>query len=247
VTTTLRLPTIGRIGTAIAALVLALAAAPLAWAQGAANAVESINFSQIQGGKIIVKVGMRDALAATPQGFAVTNPPRIAIDLPNTVNALNRNQIEAGEGDLRSVSIVQTANRTRLVMNLTRNLTYTQALDGKQLIVTIDASQAQISGSTVATTPSAAPTCSPKRRPAERATTCATWTSAAGPAPKAAWSWTSPRRTSASTSASRAASWCSTSSTPTCRATWCAASTSAISARRCASSTRSSRAATRAW
>jgi len=154
----LRFPTIGRIGTAIAALILALAAAPLAWAQGAANAVESINFSQIQGGKIIVKVGMRDALAATPQGFAVTNPPRIAIDLPNTVNALNRNQIEAGEGDLRSVSIVQTANRTRLVMNLTRNLTYTQALDGKQLIVTIDASQAQISGSTVATTPSAAPT-----------------------------------------------------------------------------------------
>jgi len=154
----LRFPTIGRIGTAVAALVLALAAAPLAWAQGAANAVESINFSQVQGGKIIVKVGMRDALTATPQGFAVTNPPRIAIDLPNTVNALNRNQIEAGEGDLRSVSVVQTANRTRLVMNLTRNLTYTQALDGKQLIVTIDASQAQASGSTVATTPTAAPT-----------------------------------------------------------------------------------------
>ena len=79
-TTMLRFPTIGRTGTAIAALVLALAAAPLAWAQGAANAVESINFSQVQGGKIIVKVGMRDALTTTPQGFAVTNPPRIAID-----------------------------------------------------------------------------------------------------------------------------------------------------------------------
>jgi type IV pilus assembly protein PilQ len=153
VTTTLRIPTIGRIGTALAALVLALVA-PAAWAQGAANAVESINFSQVQGGKIVVKVGMREALAATPQGFAVTNPPRIAIDLPNTTNALNRNQIEAGEGDLRSVSIVQTANRTRLVMNLTRNLTYTQAVDGKTLLVTIDASQVPVSGATVATTPS---------------------------------------------------------------------------------------------
>jgi type IV pilus assembly protein PilQ len=153
VITTLRIPTIGRIGTALAALVLALVA-PAAWAQGAANAVESINFSQVQGGKIVVKVGMREALAATPQGFAVTNPPRIAIDLPNTVNALNRNQIEAGEGDLRSVSIVQTANRTRLVMNLTRNLTYTQAVDGKTLLVTIDASQVPVSGATVATTPS---------------------------------------------------------------------------------------------
>jgi type IV pilus assembly protein PilQ len=92
-----------------------------------------------------------------PQGFAVTNPPRIAIDLPDTVNGTGRTQIEAGEGDLRSVSIVQTASRTRLVMNLTRNLTYTQAMDGRQLVVTIDASQAPTSGSAVSTSPSAAP------------------------------------------------------------------------------------------
>ena len=79
-----------------------------------------------------------------PQGFTVSNPPRIAIDLPDTANGLNRNQIEAGEGDLKSVSIVQTGNRTRLVMNLTRTLTYTQAVDGNQLVVTIDASQAPL-------------------------------------------------------------------------------------------------------
>ncbi len=157
-TTTLRIPSPGRLGAAFAAFVLALAA-PLAWAQaGAKNAVESIDFSSVQGGKIIVKIGLKEPLAAAPQGFAVTNPPRIAIDLPDTVNALNRSQIEAGEGDLRSVSVVQTANRTRLVMNLTRNLTYTQALDGRQLIVTIDGSQAPITGAAAATTPTGAPT-----------------------------------------------------------------------------------------
>jgi type IV pilus assembly protein PilQ len=155
---TLRIPTTGRLGVALAAFALALAA-PLAWAQGSAkNAVESINFSSVQGGKILVKVGLKEPLAATPQGFAVTNPPRIAIDLPDTVNATGRTQIEAGEGDLRSVSIVQTANRTRLVMNLTRNLTYTQAMDGNQLVVSIDASQAPVSAAAVSTAPSAAPT-----------------------------------------------------------------------------------------
>jgi len=158
VTTKLRNLTPGVFGAALAALALVLAA-PLAWAQaGARNAVESINFSSIQGGKIIVKVGLKEPLAAVPQGFAVTNPPRIAIDLPDTVNALNRTQIEAGEGDLKSVSIVQTASRTRLVMNLTRNLTYTQAIDGRQLVVTIDGSQASSSGAAVSTAPSAAPT-----------------------------------------------------------------------------------------
>jgi type IV pilus assembly protein PilQ len=155
VTTTLRIPT--KFGATLAAIALVLAA-PLAWAQGAAkNAVESINFSSVQGGKILVKVALKEPLAATPQGFAVTNPPRIAIDLPDTVNGTGKTQIEAGEGDLRSVSIVQTASRTRLVMNLTRNLTYTQSVDGRQLVVTIDASQTAASGGAVATAPSSAP------------------------------------------------------------------------------------------
>ena len=155
---------IGRLGpgthaTVAGAYAWATTVAPVAWAQGSAkNAVESINFSQVQGGKIIVKVGMKEALTSPPQGFAVTNPPRIAVDLPDTVNATGRAQIEAGEGDLKSVSIVQTASRTRLVMNLTRNLTYTQAIDGNQLVVTIDGSQAQTSTAAVATSPSSAPT-----------------------------------------------------------------------------------------
>jgi type IV pilus assembly protein PilQ len=140
VTTKLRKRIYGLVGGALGAFALALAA-PAAWAQAPKNSVESIDFASVQGGKVVVKVGLKEPLAAPPQGFAVSNPPRIAIDLPDTANGLNRNQIEAGEGDLRSVSVVQTANRTRLVMNLTRNLTYTQAIDGRNLIVTIDGGQ----------------------------------------------------------------------------------------------------------
>ena len=45
-------------------------AAPLAWAQGAAkNAVESINFSSIQGGKILVKVGLEGAAGGRAAGL----------------------------------------------------------------------------------------------------------------------------------------------------------------------------------
>ena len=137
---------------ALAAIVFALAA-PLAWAQGAAkNAVESINFSSIQGGKILVKVALKEPLKALPQSFAVTNPARIAIDLPDTASALGKTQVEAGEGDLRSVSVVQTASRTRLVMNLARSLTYTAALDGNLLVVTIDGSQAPAAAAAPAAT-----------------------------------------------------------------------------------------------
>ena len=142
---------------ALAALALALAA-PLAWAQGAKNAVESINFSSIQGGKILVKIGLKEPLKALPQSFAVTNPARIAIDLPETTSALARNQVEAGEGDLKSVSVVQTANRTRLVMNLARSLTYTASLEGNLLVVTIDGSQSPSTSTSAGTSPAAAST-----------------------------------------------------------------------------------------
>jgi type IV pilus assembly protein PilQ len=156
VTATFLIRTSAKLGAALGALAFALAA-PLAWAQ-AKNTLESMSFSSIQGGKIVVKASFKDPLAAVPQGFAVSNPPRIAIDLPETLNGMGKNQIEAGEGDLRSVSIVQTANRTRLVMNLTRNLTYTQALDGKTLVVTIDGSQAVTTTGAAATAPSAGAT-----------------------------------------------------------------------------------------
>jgi type IV pilus assembly protein PilQ len=156
-TTTLRIPTPGRLWAALAAFALALAA-PVAWAQGAKNAVESIDFSSVQGGKIVVKIGMREPLNAVPQGFTVTNPPRIAIDLPDTVNAMNRTHVDAGEGDLRSITLVQTANRTRLVMNLNRNLTYTQSLDGKQLVVSLEGSGVGTSGAPTANAPSSAST-----------------------------------------------------------------------------------------
>jgi len=156
--TTLRNAICGKLGTALAALALVLAA-PLAWAQaGAKNSVDSINFSQVQGGKIIVKIGLKEPLAAVPQGFTVSNPPRIAIDLPDTANGLNRSQVEAAEGDLKSVSIVQTGNRTRLVLNLSRTLTYSSVIDGNQLVVTIDASQAPTGTAAVGTSPSSAST-----------------------------------------------------------------------------------------
>lgn len=146
-----RIRTSGALPAALTALALALAA-PLAWAQGAAkNVVESISFSSVQGGKILVKVGMKEPLAALPQSFAVTNPARIAIDIPDATSGLAKTQVEAGEGDLKSVSVVQTANRTRLVMNLARSLTYTAALDGKLLVVTIDGSQAPVSATPSAT------------------------------------------------------------------------------------------------
>ena len=126
----------------LVAFVLVALAPSAAHAQSARNALESINVTSLQGGKVLVKVSFKDALQAVPAGFTVTNPPRIAIDLPNTANATGKSAMEVSEGDIKSINIVEVANRTRLVLNLARSLNFTSQLDGKTLVVSIEGSAA---------------------------------------------------------------------------------------------------------
>ena len=103
------------------------------------NSLESINTSTQQGGKVVVRVNFKVPLTSVPAGFTVANPARIALDLPNTTNGLGKSTVDVGQGDVRSISVVEVANRTRMVLNLSRNLNYTAALDGNALVVTVDA------------------------------------------------------------------------------------------------------------
>ena len=115
-----------------------------AWAQGetAQNGIEAVNVSSAPGGKVTVKITMKQPLTNPPAGFAVENPPRIALDLPNTVNNLGKNSLDVGEGDLRSMNVVQAGNRTRVVLNLAKQVAYDTKVDGNILQVTLQGSQA---------------------------------------------------------------------------------------------------------
>ena len=123
-------------------LALSTAAVTAAWAQSAqpaANSIEAINVAGQRGGNIVVRITLKQPLANPPAGFTINNPPRIAFDFPGTHNALGKNIQEVGDGDLRNMNIVQAGDRTRLVMNLTRPLAYDTKIDGRNVIVTLQA------------------------------------------------------------------------------------------------------------
>jgi type IV pilus assembly protein PilQ len=117
-------------------LVLPLAASA-ADAPPTANAVQSVETTTLPGGKIVVRVNLKNALTAIPAGFTVGNPPRIALDLPDTGNAMGRNTVEANLGPLSSVNVVQAGTRTRLVLNLNKSVEYDASIDGKSLLVAL--------------------------------------------------------------------------------------------------------------
>jgi type IV pilus assembly protein PilQ len=123
---------------AAAALVTAaatLVAVP-AWAQ---NAIQSITSSQ-QAGTEVVRIELAQPLTAVPTGFAVQAPPRIAIDLPGVGNAMGRSNLDINQGNLRSVSVAQAGERTRLVLNLKQPSGYRAQLQGKALVLVLDSS-----------------------------------------------------------------------------------------------------------
>lgn len=120
--------------------VLTVLLAVIASAGHAQNSIESVNVSPQPGGKIVIRVGLKEALASAPAGFTVNNPPRLAFDFASTSNALGRNVQNVTDSEVRRINIVQAGDRTRLVMELARALNYETQLDGKTLLITLQGS-----------------------------------------------------------------------------------------------------------
>jgi len=126
----------------------------------AQNSIQSLSLSGAPGGKLVLKVGLKNVPATPPLNFTINTPPRIAFDFPNTANGLGKSVQEFGEGELRSANIVQAGNRTRLVINLNQMLSYDTKIDGNNLLITlhgkvIDAASTGAPSSFAEATPSA--------------------------------------------------------------------------------------------
>src|SRR3954463_1895386 len=111
------------------------------WASGAGmafaqNSIEAFEVTQ-QGGKVVVRITTKEPLKSVPPNFSVASPARIAFDFPNTANALGRSNQDIGQGDLRSMNVVQGADRTRLVLNLRRAVGHEATLEGNTLVITL--------------------------------------------------------------------------------------------------------------
>ena len=100
--------------------------------------IQSITSSQ-QSGTDVVRIELSEALPGVPAGFTIQAPPRIAIDLPGVANGLGKSSIDVNQGNLRSVRVAQSGERTRLVLNLKKSATYRAEVQGKVLLLVLDA------------------------------------------------------------------------------------------------------------
>jgi type IV pilus assembly protein PilQ len=120
---------------AFCAGIVALGAGPVS-AQ-TANSIDSLSVSKASSGRTVVKFTLKAPLANPPAGFAISNPPRIALDFPDTGNGLGRTAQEIGDPALRSLNVVQAGNRTRVVFNLNKPQSFETQMEGNTILVTL--------------------------------------------------------------------------------------------------------------
>jgi type IV pilus assembly protein PilQ len=109
----------------------------------AQNAIQAITANAQLAGTDVVRVDFAEALTAIPNGFAIQSPPRIVVDLVGVGSVLGRPTVELQQGNIRSVSVAQAGERTRLVLNLRSAARYKAELHGKSLWLIVEGGAAQ--------------------------------------------------------------------------------------------------------
>ncbi|HZJ94433.1 MAG TPA: type IV pilus secretin PilQ family protein [Thiopseudomonas sp.] len=101
----------------------------------AAN-LQGLDVSALPGDKVELKLVFDEVITA-PRGYTIEQPARIAVDLPGVKNQLGVKKRELGAGNARSVSIVETQDRTRLIINMTHLAPYSTRVEGKNLYIVV--------------------------------------------------------------------------------------------------------------
>lgn len=131
---------------------LALLLGCLAAFAAQANSLEGLRVSQGQGEAQVVRLDFQAPLGSDPMHFTTANPHRIVLNLADTTNALGRANETLDAGVLRGYHVVQSGERTRVVLDLASAAGYELRREGKTLLVIVRG-QAPVPAAVAAATP----------------------------------------------------------------------------------------------
>ncbi|NWO57187.1 type IV pilus secretin PilQ [Chromohalobacter salexigens] len=103
-------------------------------AQGQAATLTSLDIAQREDGGIDAMLGF-DGPAPEAHSYRGDAPAQVIVDLPDTASGLEQRTVEVGQGGLRDISVVDAAERTRLVFGLTSPQAYSVQRQGDRLRV----------------------------------------------------------------------------------------------------------------
>jgi type IV pilus assembly protein PilQ len=126
-------------------------------ARAATVTLDQVSFTTLPGNEVQVRLGLSGPPGKPPQSFTIDNPARIALDFADTgLNLADRHRA-IGVGPAQSVTAVEAGGRTRVVLNLVRQVPYDLRVEGSAVVVTLHSGGAMVPDvKSAATTPVAA-------------------------------------------------------------------------------------------
>lgn len=115
------------------------------------NVLQDVRYAAAPGGKVDITLQFASPVGEV-QAFTTDSPPRIAIDLPGTTNALTQRRLVIGSGATSAVSAAEAGGRTRVVVDLLRPAGYTTRSSGNLLVLTVDSGAMVKTGSAMVQT-----------------------------------------------------------------------------------------------
>ncbi|MFK7829631.1 MAG: type IV pilus secretin PilQ [Congregibacter sp.] len=105
--------------------------------QAMATAVTDIQFSSRPGSKFEVRLDFDQAPPGELQAYTIEKPARIAIDFPNTRSELDSKRYNLPYGNATGVLVLESGQRTRVILNLVKLVPYETRVEGNSLYLTV--------------------------------------------------------------------------------------------------------------
>lgn len=104
--------------------------------------MENIEFSTLPGDKTEIKMTF-DGPPPKPTGYTIEQPARIALDLKDVTSGLKSKYHPLGNGNARSVTVMEAGDRTRVIVSLTDLVSYKTRIDGDSLYLLVGKSDGE--------------------------------------------------------------------------------------------------------
>ncbi|MCS5550450.1 MAG: AMIN domain-containing protein, partial [Gammaproteobacteria bacterium] len=99
--------------------------------------LDKITTSSLPGERVQIKLVFSEIVPNEPLSFSVDNPARVVLDFPNISLNLSKKSQTIGIGMANSLNAVEAKGRSRVVINLTRSVSYSVDVSGNTVIINL--------------------------------------------------------------------------------------------------------------
>jgi len=113
--------------------------------------IEDIAFMAQPGAQLEVRLTFSEPPSADIESYTIEEPARIVLDFPDTRSGLEQKRFSLSQANATSVMVLESGDRTRMIINLVDLVPFESAVSGRQLTLKVGQDDGQVMASSSAT------------------------------------------------------------------------------------------------